>query len=81
MVQFEGNEAHFTTLVNYQAFEVKLLSSDLCFCKRSSPHSVTLQANAPECLTLIHYPEFAQEKGIVLMVGEFDTNVMVSKSN
>ncbi len=56
MVQFEGHEAHFTTLINFQAYG----------------------ANAPECLTLIHYPDFAEQKGIVLMVGEFDKNLLVS---
>ncbi len=55
VVQFEGKEAHFTTLINYQAH----------------------QENAPECLTLTHYTDLAEEKGIVLMVGEFDTNVLV----
>jgi len=54
VVQFEGNEAHFATLINYQAYG----------------------ANAPECLTLVHYPELADEKGIVLMVGEYDTNML-----
>ena len=58
MVKFEGNEAHFATLINYQAYG----------------------ANAPECLTLVHYPELADEKGIVLMVGEYDTNMLVSES-
>ena len=57
VVQFEGNEAHFATLINYQAYG----------------------ANAPECLTLVHYPELADEKGIVLMVGEYDTNMLVSE--
>lgn len=56
VVQFCGNEAHFTTLINYQAFS----------------------ENAPECLTLIHYTEFAESRGIVLMVGEFDKNLLVS---
>ena len=56
VVQFEGNEAHFATLINYQAYG----------------------ANAPECLTLVHYPELADGKGIVLMVGEYDTNMLVS---
>jgi len=57
VVQFEGHEAHFTTLINYQAY----------------------QADAPECLTLVHYPDLAESKGIVLMAGEFDTNLMVSR--
>jgi len=54
VVQFDGNEAHFATLINYQAFG----------------------ANAPECLSLVHYPELADDKGIVLMVGEYDTNML-----
>ena len=56
VVQFEGNEAHFTTLINFQA------------------HA----ENAPECLTLVHYVDLAEEKGIVLMKGDFDPNVLVS---
>jgi len=59
VVQFEGNEAHFATLINYQAYG----------------------ANAPECLTLVHYPELADEKGIVLMVGEYDTNMLTREES
>ena len=55
VVQFAGNEAHFTTLINFQA------------------HS----ENAPECLTLVHYVDLAEAKGIVLMKGDFDPNVLV----
>merc|ERR1719167_430415 len=50
VVQFQGDEAHFTTLINYQAHK----------------------ENAPECLSLMHYTELAESKGLVLMVGEFD---------
>ncbi|KAF2885515.1 hypothetical protein ILUMI_20665 [Ignelater luminosus] len=32
--------------------------------------------NAPECLTIVHYTEFKDNKGIVLMRGEFDKNVL-----
>ncbi|KAF5282094.1 hypothetical protein FQR65_LT14412 [Abscondita terminalis] len=32
--------------------------------------------NAPECLTIAHYAEFKDNKGIVLMRGEFDKNVI-----
>jgi len=32
--------------------------------------------NAPECLTITHYTEFKDSKGIVLMRGEFDKNVI-----
>jgi len=33
------------------------------------------QENAPECLCLVHYTEL-QGKGLVLMKGEYDTNVL-----
>ena len=54
VVQFLGKSAHFTTLINYQAY----------------------QENAPECLTIDHYTEFLEDKGIVLMVGRYDTNLL-----
>jgi len=54
VVQFLGNEAHFTTLINYQAHK----------------------ENAPECLNMVHYPELAESKGLVLMVGEYDKDVL-----
>ena len=56
VVQFQGQEAHFTSLINYQAHK----------------------ENAPECLGMMHYTELLEEKGIVLMVGEFDKDVLVS---
>ena len=56
VVQFSGNEAHFTSLINFQAYH----------------------ENAPECLTLVHYLDLAESKDIVLMVGHFDKNMLVS---
>jgi len=50
VVQFQGDEAHFTTLINFQAHK----------------------ENAPECLSLMHYTELSESKGLVLMVGEYD---------
>ncbi|KAF5285422.1 hypothetical protein FQA39_LY16676 [Lamprigera yunnana] len=35
--------------------------------------------NAPECLTIVHYTEFKDSKGIVLMRGGFDKNVLNSQ--
>lgn len=32
--------------------------------------------NAPECLNIVHYTEFSEKLGMVLMRGEFDTNVI-----
>lgn len=54
VVQFQGNEAHFTTLLNYQ----------------------THKENSPECLTVVNYPEFNQEKGITLMRATYDDNIL-----
>jgi len=54
VVQFDGNEAHFTSLINYQAFH----------------------ENAPECLTMVHYVDLAETKGVVLMVGEYNNDVL-----
>merc|ERR1719154_909786 len=54
VVQFAGHEAHFSTLINYQAHK----------------------ENAPECLSMVHYTDIAEEKGIVLMVGEYDKDVL-----
>lgn len=36
----------------------------------------THKENAPECLTMTHYTEFKDDKGIVLMRGEFDLNYL-----
>ncbi|XP_071952799.1 ATP synthase mitochondrial F1 complex assembly factor 1-like [Antedon mediterranea] len=52
--QFDGNNCHLTTLINYQAF----------------------QENAPITLSMIHYVEIMESKGIVLMKGEFDTKAL-----
>merc|ERR1712013_593997 len=54
IMQFLGHEAHFSTLINYQAHK----------------------ENAPECLSMVHYTELAEEKGILLMVGEYDKDVI-----
>lgn len=35
--------------------------------------------NAPECLTIMHYKEFRDDKDIVLMRGEYDKNVLNGK--
>ncbi|XP_033108336.1 ATP synthase mitochondrial F1 complex assembly factor 1-like, partial [Anneissia japonica] len=52
--QFDGNNCHFTSLINYQAY----------------------QENAPIHLSMIHYIELIESKGIVLMKGEFDNKAM-----
>ncbi|XP_060528684.1 ATP synthase mitochondrial F1 complex assembly factor 1 [Cylas formicarius] len=35
--------------------------------------------NAPECLTITHYEDFKESKGIVLMRGEYDKNIINAK--
>lgn len=32
--------------------------------------------NAPECLNIVHYTEFSDKLGIILMRAEYDTNVI-----
>ncbi|KAK4295610.1 hypothetical protein Pmani_031839 [Petrolisthes manimaculis] len=34
--------------------------------------------DAPECLTLVHYPDLKEERGIVLMCGEYDKKIINS---
>lgn len=36
----------------------------------------THKENAPECLTMVHYTEFADDKGLVLMKGDYNTDVL-----
>ncbi|KAL6445497.1 hypothetical protein ACFW04_000815 [Cataglyphis niger] len=36
----------------------------------------THKENAPECLTMTHYTELRDDKSIILMRGEFDTNLL-----
>ena len=54
VVQFEGKEAHFTSLCNYQVYG----------------------ENSPECLNLVYYTEILEDKDIVLMLGQYDTNAL-----
>ncbi|XP_071439113.1 ATP synthase mitochondrial F1 complex assembly factor 1 isoform X1 [Hetaerina americana] len=35
--------------------------------------------NAPECLMMVYYEELMEEKGVVLLRGEFDKNILDSK--
>ena len=37
----------------------------------------TYGENSPECLTLVYYPDIADEKGIVLLRGDYDKNILV----
>jgi len=52
--QFAGNEAHFTSLINFQ----------------------THGENSPECLTLVYYPDLAEDKKIVLLKGDYDKEIL-----
>lgn len=37
------------------------------------------QENAPECLTMVHFPELKEQLGIVLMRGEYDSKLISGK--
>nr|CAH0113383.1 unnamed protein product [Daphnia galeata] len=54
LCQFAGNEAHFTSLINFQ----------------------TYGENAPECLTVVFFPDLAEQKNIVLFRGDYDKNIL-----
>ena len=54
VVQFDGKEAHFTSLYNYQVYG----------------------ENSPEFLNLVNYTEILETKGLVLMSGDYDTNLI-----
>lgn len=57
----------------------------MCQFERNVVHFTPLlyyqvhKENAPECLTVIHYTELKDSKGIVLMKGEYDKNVLDAK--
>ncbi|XP_077284962.1 ATP synthase mitochondrial F1 complex assembly factor 1 isoform X2 [Arctopsyche grandis] len=57
----------------------------MCQAADNTVHFTTLlcfqihKENAPECLTVTHYKELMDEKGIVLMRGEYDKNVLDGK--
>ncbi|CAG9857043.1 unnamed protein product [Phyllotreta striolata] len=54
----------------------------MCQFAQNSVHFTPLlyyqvhKENAPECLTITHYDEFKEDKGLVLMRGEYDKNVI-----
>lgn len=83
MLQFSENEVHFTPLISYQVCSILL---QLINYLVSNPVELivicqqTHKENAPECLTILYFPDFAEEKKIVLMKGEYDKNVIVSKA-
>lgn len=57
----------------------------MCQFQSNSVHFTPLlyfqvhKENAPECLTITHFKEFKDDKGIVLMRGEYDKNVINAK--
>lgn len=73
LFQFSANTVHFTPLLCYQV-------GGICFTDNKILINMFLtqklhKENAPECLNIVHYTEF-RDKGIVLMRGEFDKNVI-----
>lgn len=57
----------------------------MCQFDRNTVHFTPLlyyqvhKENAPECLTIVHYTELLENKGMVLMRGEYDKNVINSQ--
>jgi len=57
----------------------------MCQFESNSVHFTPLlyfqvhKENAPECLTMTHFKDFKDSKGIVLMRGEFDKNIITAK--
>ncbi|XP_050296887.1 ATP synthase mitochondrial F1 complex assembly factor 1 isoform X2 [Anthonomus grandis grandis] len=57
----------------------------MCQFEANSVHFTPLlyfqvhKENAPECLTVTHFKEFKDDKGIVLMRGEYDKNILTAK--
>nr|XP_045582919.1 ATP synthase mitochondrial F1 complex assembly factor 1-like isoform X2 [Procambarus clarkii] len=39
-------------------------------------YTTAYKENAPECLTIVHYPDLKEERGIVFMQGEYDKNII-----
>lgn len=84
MCQFAGNEAHFTSLINFQVtlilailFYLNFLKIFYVYILKSVFLFQTYGENSPECLTLVYYPDMADEKGIVLLRGDYDKNILV----
>ncbi|XP_071439114.1 ATP synthase mitochondrial F1 complex assembly factor 1 isoform X2 [Hetaerina americana] len=46
---------------------------------KSKTHPIAFKENAPECLMMVYYEELMEEKGVVLLRGEFDKNILDSK--
>ena len=60
------------------SFKVLYLYESLFFPFNTSCFFQTYKENAPECFTIVHYPDLIDEKGVVLMKGDYDKNVLVS---
>ncbi|XP_076253089.1 ATP synthase mitochondrial F1 complex assembly factor 1 [Rhynchophorus ferrugineus] len=76
--------------VKYKTFLFPLPRSQgyefiMCQFEQNTVHFTPLlyfqvhKENAPECLTITHYKEFKDDKGIVLMRGEYDSNILNAK--
>lgn len=81
LLQFASNTVHFTPLLCYQ---VRLWQFKLRLCEMNWRIVFLLlvwilqvhKENAPECLNMVHYTEFSEKMGVVLMRAEVDTNVI-----
>lgn len=73
LLQFSNNTIHFTPLICYQ---VSSLCMETCSATELAFPVQVHKENAPECLSLVHYTEFSEKLGVVLMRGEYDSKVI-----
>lgn len=63
-----------TTLSSYEFFLMQFQEHCCHFTPLAAYH--LRKEMAPVCLTIYYYPELTELKGIVLMMGEFDSNIL-----
>lgn len=82
MLQFAGNEVHFTPLISYQV-EIQIKFGTFLIIALNLKYMYFFQQthkeNAPDCLAITYYTELLDDKNLVLLRGEFDKNIIVSR--
>ncbi|KAJ8306555.1 hypothetical protein KUTeg_017100 [Tegillarca granosa] len=57
----------------------EIMKVDLIKDKSPKEIDISHKENAPVCLTVAHFPELKEEKGLVLMAGKYDGNILNKK--
>ncbi|XP_059480525.1 ATP synthase mitochondrial F1 complex assembly factor 1 isoform X2 [Neocloeon triangulifer] len=60
----------------YEFIVTQFSGNEIHFTTLINYQARTHKENSPECLTLIHYTDLMESKGIVLMRGEYDNNIL-----